>query len=81
MLKLLLIAQAASIALCQSHQIPLQAPNEIVEQSSKPVINSTELQALITAKSLLSRAETLFTIAETSEKEFGHPTRVIGSAG
>jgi aminopeptidase Y len=84
MFKLLLIAQTASFVLGHANQIPIQNPIEIVEQSSKPskpLVNSTALQELITAKNLYARSEKLFAIAKTSEKEFNHPTRVIGSAG
>jgi hypothetical protein len=48
---------------------------------SKPLVSSTELQALIKPANLLARAEKLFAIAKTSEPELGHPTRVIGSPG
>lgn len=46
-----------------------------------PVIESEALQELVTKEALKSRAEDLFSIAERSIPEFGHPTRVIGSKG
>ncbi|KAG0676229.1 hypothetical protein C6P40_001285 [Pichia californica] len=48
---------------------------------SLPLVNSTELQSLITTEALYSRAEKLYEIASYSNKSFGHPTRVIGSKG
>lgn len=46
-----------------------------------PLVNSTELQALITHEALFTRAEKLYQIAGHSNKSYGHPTRVIGSPG
>lgn len=46
-----------------------------------PLINSTELQALITSADLEAGAEHLYHIATGSMFQFGHPTRVIGSPG
>ncbi|VEU21139.1 DEKNAAC102089 [Brettanomyces naardenensis] len=47
----------------------------------RPVVDSESLQDLIVEDSLRSRAESLYAIAGTSNKTFGHPTRVIGSKG
>lgn len=47
----------------------------------KPVVDSEKLQSSITAEALKIRAEALFNISQDSVKEFGHPTRVIGSKG
>jgi len=63
---------------------PLFAPIPQQQQSlthKKPLVESEALQDDITANALLARAKQLFEIAETSEKDYGHPTRVIGSAG
>lgn len=46
-----------------------------------PLVNSTELQDLITEEALLTRAKKLYDIAGYSNKTYGHPTRVIGSKG
>lgn len=46
-----------------------------------PLVNSTELQSLITTDALYARAEKLYEIAGYSNKSYGHPTRVIGSKG
>lgn len=46
-----------------------------------PLVNTTELQELITEEALLARAEKLYEIAQFSNKSYGHPTRVIGSKG
>lgn len=48
---------------------------------SLPLVNSTELQDLITEEALYARAEKLYEIAGYSNKSMGHPTRVIGSKG
>lgn len=56
----------------------LLGPSEI---SELPLVNSTELQALITHEALFARAEKLYEIAGHSNKSYGHPTRVIGSKG
>ncbi len=47
----------------------------------KPEIDSESLQDLITIGALKSRADTLYKIAQKSVKEYGNPTRVIGSPG
>lgn len=47
----------------------------------KPLIDTELLQASISIESLLEHAEALYDIAKSSEDEFGHPTRVIGSKG
>ncbi|CAN3371956.1 hypothetical protein DIURU_002532 [Diutina rugosa] len=49
--------------------------------SSKPEVNTHELQSLITEDALRYRAEQLFNISKTSIGKYGHPTRVIGSPG
>ena len=48
---------------------------------TKPEIDTEKLQELITADALRSRAETLYNISKASVKDYGHPTRVIGSRG
>ncbi|QPG74137.1 hypothetical protein FOA43_001459 [Brettanomyces nanus] len=47
----------------------------------RPEIDSESLQDLILEDSLRERANTLFSIASSSNKTWGHPTRVIGSKG
>ncbi|CCF55797.1 hypothetical protein KAFR_0A03620 [Kazachstania africana CBS 2517] len=47
----------------------------------KPTINSEKLQDMIKLEELNSTAWDLYHIAEESIEEYGHPTRVIGSAG
>lgn len=65
-----------------SIQQPLQKPPPSQELiSTKPLIDTEALQALIHKSSLLSRAETLFSIAQLGIEEYNHPTRVIGSLG
>jgi hypothetical protein len=70
-------AAALQIPLLSSHsQAPLGHPH-----GTKPMINSTELQDLISGDRLLARAKKLYEIAKLGEDEYNHPTRVIGSAG
>ena len=47
----------------------------------KPLINTDKLQESIKLEDLNATAWDLYHIAETSEKKYGHPTRVIGSKG
>ncbi|KAG2732969.1 hypothetical protein G9P44_003959 [Scheffersomyces stipitis] len=63
--------------------IPLKDAPEFSKQDfdALPEIDTEQLQALINEAGLKSRAETLFSIAERSKADYGHPTRVIGSAG
>jgi aminopeptidase Y len=70
-------AGALQIPLFSSHsQAPLGHPH-----GSKPMVNSTELQDLISGDRLMVRANRLYEIAKLGEEEYNHPTRVIGSAG
>jgi aminopeptidase Y len=62
--------------LSSSNQTPLGHPH-----GSKPLVNSTELQDLISGERLMTRAKKLYEIAKLGEEEYNHPTRVIGSAG
>jgi aminopeptidase Y len=70
-------AGALQIPLLSWHnQAPLGHPH-----GSKPLVNSTELQDLISGDRLMVRANKLYEIAKLGEEEYNHPTRVIGSAG
>ena len=62
--------------LSSSNQTPLGHPN-----GTKPMVNSTELQDLISGDRLMARAMKMYEIAKLGEEEYNHPTRVIGSAG
>lgn len=79
---LVLCATVAGAAALQFPLIstPAQAPVQIAGET-KPLINSTELQDLISGDRLQARAKKLFEIAKLGEHEYNHPTRVIGSAG
>ncbi|KAK6199475.1 aminopeptidase yscIII transferrin receptor [Scheffersomyces amazonensis] len=46
-----------------------------------PLIETEELQSLISEKGLKKRAKVLYDIAKGSIGKYGHPTRVIGSPG
>lgn len=70
---------ALQIPLLSSH---LQAP--VVQgghHETKPRINSSALQDLISSDRLFARAKKLYEVAKLGEGEYNHPTRVIGSAG
>lgn len=47
----------------------------------KPLVDTEKLQESITADALKERAEKLFNISQASIRQYGHPTRVIGSPG
>lgn len=70
-------AAALQVPLMTSqHQAPLGHPS-----GSKPLVNSTELQDLISGDRLMARAKKMYEIAKLGEAEYNHPTRVIGSDG
>jgi aminopeptidase Y len=79
------IALCAIISSAAALQIPLLSPNNPTPlghpDGAKPLVNSTELQDLISADRLMVRAKRLYEIAKLGEAEYNHPTRVIGSAG
>lgn len=52
-----------------------------IDFAAKPLVETDELQAMMSTKSLVTGAETLFSIANESTPRYGHPTRVIGSPG
>lgn len=65
-------------------QLPWSSPSDDKDRpigSARPIIESENLQDLISIGSLTKRAEDLYGIAKLSEDEQGHPTRVIGSPG
>jgi aminopeptidase Y len=74
-------ALCAAITGAAALQIPLLHTLLDHPSGSKPMVNSTELQDLITEDRLMIRANKLYEIAKLGEDEFNHPTRVIGSAG
>ncbi|CUM67200.1 uncharacterized protein PRCAT00004893001 [Priceomyces carsonii] len=46
-----------------------------------PLIETADLQDLVTEEALREKAEVLYNISLKSVKKYGHPTRVIGSPG
>ncbi|KOS22149.1 Aminopeptidase Y [Escovopsis weberi] len=86
------LAIAAGLA-CSilGQQTPLSAPSSrepaqtavggVTADVTKPIVDSETLQASIKIDALMKRAEKLYQIAEKSEHDYNHPTRVIGSAG
>ncbi|KAI8629080.1 aminopeptidase [Xylariaceae sp. FL1651] len=85
--RLSLIAAIAIIPQAVSTQLqkPLSSQQEhsLVADTTRvrPLVDTELLQASFSKESLLRRANDLYYIAKSSEEEFGHPTRVIGSEG
>ncbi|KAI0160961.1 Zn-dependent exopeptidase [Hypoxylon sp. FL1284] len=82
--RMLLLAALGAATAGASEQVPLMSqPDSSAADSAlgKPLINTEDLQASIEIESLLDRAKDLYKIAQRSESEYGHPTRVIGSEG
>jgi aminopeptidase Y len=79
------LAFCAAFAGASAFQIPfLSSPSQAslsIANETKPLVNSSELQDLISGDRLMVRAKKLFEIAKLGEEEYNHPTRVIGSAG
>lgn len=83
------LALTASFALSASaaglgswQQSPLTSPSSLSSsQGSKPLISTEALQEAISIDALVKRAEKFYKFAQTSEEDYGHPTRVIGSTG
>ncbi|KAI1193718.1 peptidase family M28 [Nemania serpens] len=71
---------AAISAVSAQLQKPLPSQSEDV-LGTKPLVDTDLLQARISTDSLLKHAKALYDIAASSEEEYGHPTRVIGSEG
>lgn len=61
-----------------SHSSSHKTPSDY---SSLPLIDTEALQDSISVDALFKRAEKFYKFAQTSEEDYGHPTRVIGSAG
>ena len=73
-------AAALQLPILSHEQAPIQIPAGH-GGDTKPLVNSTELQNLISGDRLQARAKKLYEIAKLGEDEYNHPTRVIGSAG
>ncbi|KAI2629395.1 peptidase family M28 [Xylaria nigripes] len=82
--RLSLLATIASVS-AQLQKPLVSYPGQDVldahDTRAKPLIDTELLQARITTKNLINRANVLYGLAKSSEDEFGHPTRVIGSPG
>ncbi|KAJ4860655.1 peptidase family m28 domain-containing protein [Trichoderma breve] len=61
-----------------SHSSSHKTPSDY---SSLPLIDTEALQDSISVDALFKRAEKFYKFAQTSEEDYGHPTRVIGSTG
>jgi len=71
------LASLALLGLAAADQVILSPSTS----SSKQLVDSEALQAKISGKNLLARAEDLYKLAELSYHDYNRPTRVIGSAG
>lgn len=89
-----LLAAALVASSVSALQIPINLPPQSGEHApvvvsapesdigaSKATIDTDALQALIRPDNLMSSAKELYEIAKLGEKQYGHPTRVIGSVG
>jgi len=86
MLRSILLAAAAPLAVAATVQQPLielpsAADSTAIQYPKKPLVSSEQYQSDVSSKNLFRRAQKLFQIAEKSEHDYGHPTRVIGSPG
>ncbi|KAI0450117.1 peptidase family M28 [Xylaria acuta] len=70
-------AQLQKPLLSQSGDVLL----ETAKTGDKPLVDTESLQSHISTESLFEHANALYELAKSSEEEFGHPTRVIGSEG
>lgn len=79
------LAVSAALAGTAAQQVPIVDSSStsplLPVQSDKPLVNSSALQDLISIDRLMERANKLYEIAQLSEPEHNHPTRVIGSLG
>jgi len=71
------------VASASALQVPLLSSQKQAadDHDTKPLVNSSALQDLISGDRLMVRAKKLYEIAKLGEEEYNHPTRVIGSAG
>lgn len=82
---------SSSVALCAvlssaaGFHIPFLSPSSQkpiqIEGDTKPLVDSSALQELVSGDRLMWRAKELYEIAKLGEGEYNHPTRVIGSLG
>lgn len=78
----LLLAAVLPLVGASAVQQPLVQGSQALDISdSKKLVSSHALQDDISTENLLERAKALFEIAKLGEKEYNHPTRVIGSDG
>ncbi|KAI0204982.1 peptidase family M28 [Astrocystis sublimbata] len=82
--RLSLIATIGAVS-AQLQKPLLSQPDDVLlgtdKTGHKPLVDSKSLQAQISIDSLFEHANSLYDLAKSSEEEFGHPTRVIGSEG
>ncbi|RDW68042.1 peptide hydrolase-4 [Coleophoma cylindrospora] len=77
----LLSAAVVPLVGASAIQRPLVAESQALDTSTRKLVSSSALQDDIFSENLLKRAKSLFEIAKLGEKEYNHPTRVIGSDG
>lgn len=79
-LPLAIVALAAHGMIIPQHIMEIESTIDATT-GELPLVNTLELQSLITEEALRGHAEILYDIAGLSNKSYGHPTRVIGSKG
>lgn len=72
------LAATALAATIQAVAPPAQQP---LTDPKTAVVDSQKLQDLVRIDNLSRRADELYRIAQLSEPDFHHPTRVVGSKG
>ncbi|GAP92387.1 putative aminopeptidase y [Rosellinia necatrix] len=82
--RLPLVATIAAVS-AQLQKPLLPQPEDVrlgsEHMGARPMVDTELLQARISTESLVEHAKALYELARSSEDEFGHPTRVIGSEG
>lgn len=75
------IFESTFVPLTNNPQAPLLESLPPTGGKTYKVINSQQLQDLITVEQLQEEAENLYNISHLSTSEYGFPTRIIGSPG
>ncbi|KAF2670903.1 aminopeptidase Y precursor [Microthyrium microscopicum] len=79
MARILFLLSALGFVSALDQQV-LSGPVVHGQHKDKPLIDTKSFQKTIKGDNLLARAKELYEIAKTSQDEWNHPTRVIGSA-
>ncbi|KAI0000610.1 Zn-dependent exopeptidase [Xylariaceae sp. FL0662B] len=80
----ILLLATLGVTSASQFQKPLLPQQEVLRpgnEHARPLVDTKALQDSIKTENLVSRSHDLYAIAELSEHEYGHPTRVISSDG